>query len=70
MSAGSLEISDYVADNKIDSIIWIGYPSQSGGDALVDVILGNFNPSGRLPVTWYPGNYFNVSMADVSMRPD
>ena len=43
--------------------------SQSGGDALADVLFGRYSPAGRLPVTWYPADYVNqVPMTDQSMR--
>lgn len=41
-------------ENKhIPSIIEAWYPGQSGGKAIWDIILGTFNPSAKLPVTFY-----------------
>ena len=34
-----------------DALIWCGYPGQSGGKAIAQVIYGEVNPSGRLPYT-------------------
>ena len=34
-----------------DAVLWCGYPGQSGGKAIAQVIYGEFNPSGRLPYT-------------------
>ena len=38
------------------------------GNALVDVLFGQFNPAGRLSVTWYTGNDQLPSMTDYNMR--
>lgn len=41
------------AKEHIPAIIYIWYPGEEGGSALADVIFGNYNPGGRLPVTFY-----------------
>ncbi len=41
--------------DTIKGLIYAFYPGQEGGNALADVIFGDYNPAGRLPVT-YPIN--------------
>ena len=37
--------------HEVDAVIYAWFPGQEMGDALVDVLLGECEPSGRLPVT-------------------
>jgi beta-glucosidase len=41
------------ADDHLNAIVQSFYPGQAGGAAVADVLLGNYNPAGRLPVTFY-----------------
>lgn len=36
-----------------DALIFAWYPGEQGGNALADIIFGDYNPAGRLPVTFY-----------------
>jgi beta-glucosidase len=40
-------------NENIPAIIEVWYPGQDGGRAVADVIFGDYNPGGRLPVTFY-----------------
>jgi len=67
MSGGPVDIS--WAKDHANGVVWTGYPGQSGGQALAEVLYGVVNPSGRLPVTIYPADYVNqISFFNMSMR--
>ncbi|HZM14312.1 MAG TPA: glycoside hydrolase family 3 C-terminal domain-containing protein [Bacteroidales bacterium] len=41
------------AQEKAAAVLLAGYPGVEGGSAVADVIFGDYNPAGRLPVTYY-----------------
>ncbi len=66
MSGGGLDLS-YVRDsNQCGSLISMDYAKQSGGLALANVMFGQYNPSRRLPMTYYSASYIDgLSMFDI-----
>ena len=53
---------------NIPSILETWYPGQAAGTAIADILFGDFNPAGRLPVTFYnsvdqlpPFNDYNMT---------
>jgi beta-glucosidase len=50
-NGGALSVNN--AHEKASALILAGYGGQQGGNAVADVLFGDFNPAGRLPVTYY-----------------
>ncbi|KAF5203445.1 Beta-d-xylosidase [Thalictrum thalictroides] len=70
MSGGPVDITFAKYDRNIGSILWVGYPGEAGGVAIAEIIFGDHNPGGRLPMTWYPQAFTKIPMTDMRMRPD
>ena len=67
---GQVDDSSLKTDDNINAIVWCGYPGQSGGQAIVDVVSGKRAPAGRLITTQYPADYVNqFSQLDTELRP-
>ncbi|CAD0107538.1 unnamed protein product [Aureobasidium uvarum] len=68
---GQVDDSALLANNKVNALLWAGYPSQEGGNAVVDILLGRQAPAGRLTTTQYAADYINeVSIFNPDLRPN
>jgi beta-glucosidase len=71
MSGGAVAMN--WENEHIPAILQAWYPGQAGGEAVADVIFGDYNPAGRLPVTVYKSvdqlpDYENYDMVDRTYR--
>jgi beta-glucosidase len=66
MSGGAMGF-EWEAAN-LPSIIQAWYGGQAGGQAIADVLFGDYNPSGKLPVTFYKNLNDLPDFEDYSMR--
>ena len=65
-----LDQTPFISNSNISAILWGGYPGMSGGDAIINLLVGKEAPAGRLPVTQYPTDYVNqVAMTNMTLRP-
>jgi beta-glucosidase len=52
----------------LDAILEAWYPGQNGGIAVADVLFGDYNPGGRLPLTFYKATSDLPPIADYAME--
>ncbi len=56
------------ANEHVPAILEAWYPGQATGTAVADVLFGNYNPAGRLPVTFYKSVDQLPPFRDYSMK--
>ena len=65
MNGSALAIPEEV--EKVSAVLEAWYPGQAGGTALADILFGDYNPGGRLPVTFYRSGEDLPPFADYAM---
>ncbi|HEY7515154.1 MAG TPA: glycoside hydrolase family 3 C-terminal domain-containing protein, partial [Vicinamibacteria bacterium] len=56
------------AQKNIPAILLAWYPGQEGGNAVADVLFGDYDPAGRLPVTFYRSTDQLPPFTDYAMK--
>ena len=55
-------------EGQYDALLQAWYPGQGGAKALAEVLFGEYNPGGKLPVTFYRSNNDLPDFMDYSMK--
>ena len=55
-------------EGEYDALLQAWYPGQGGAKALAEVLLGDYNPGGKLPVTFYRSTQDLPDFMDYSMK--
>ncbi len=63
---GPIDVSSW--EPSVGSILWSSYNGQRKGESLADVVLGKYDPSGRLPSTWFANVGQLPSVIDYDIR--
>jgi len=70
MGGGQVDSSSLKSNPNVNSLVWGGYPGQSGGQAILDILTGARAPAGRLVTSQYPVEYaLEFSQNDMNLRP-
>jgi beta-glucosidase len=54
-------------EGPVQAILQAWYPGEAGGRAIADVVFGSYNPSGRLPITFYQSTGDLPAFTDYAM---
>lgn len=66
MAGSCMDLSPYA--DRAAAVIQTWYPGAEGGQVLADILAGKTAPSGKLPVTFYGGDYKIPDFTDYSLK--
>jgi beta-glucosidase len=66
-AGGSTDMSEWLT--RVPAVLQAWYPGQEGGTALAQIVTGEVNPSGRLPITFERAEADNPSFASYYPEP-
>ena len=64
---GPMDVTSW--EPSVAAILWSSYNGQRKGEALADVLLGAYNPSGRTRAIWYQNNAQIPTITNYAIRP-
>ncbi|KAI9700946.1 MAG: hypothetical protein M1820_006591 [Bogoriella megaspora] len=70
MGGGQVDGTELKNNDNVNALVWGGYPGQSGGQAVFDILAGKRAPAGRLVSTQYPADFADFRQNDLNLRPD
>lgn len=71
MGGGQVDSSSLKNNSNVNALVWGGYPGQSGGQAILDILTGKRAPAGRLVSTQYPASYATqFPQNDLGLKPN
>jgi len=65
-TVGQVDVTSF--EPSVSAMVWSCFNGERKGDALADVLLGKYNPSGRLPFIWYQSNSQIPDITDYTLR--
>ena len=66
LGPATVNINQWIHNDNIDAILFGGMLGGRGGLAIVDILFGDFSPSGHLPYVWAPEeSYPNVTKGEL-----
>ena len=66
MSGSSIALNGL--EKELEAVLMTWYPGQRGGDATTSVLFGDYNPGGKLPVTFYSSTSELPDFKDYNMQ--